>query len=89
MTRLLQDKADIYGIILENASNAFGFAEEAKLNFNIYIPQDPAAFSEALRLKMNMAQTIIYHGGGVTKLKMGDLNGKEAADMIKTVRSLI
>lgn len=89
MAKLLQDKADIYGIILDDAGKAFGFAEEAKLNFNIYIPQDTGAFTDAMRLRMNLSQTIIYFRGGVRKLKMGDLNGKEAAVIIKTVRSLI
>lgn len=88
MAKLLKDKANIYGIVLNDASKAFSFSEEAKLNFKIFIPQDLDTFIQTMRLKMNLSQTIIYHNGGVRKLKLGELDGKEAIQFIDAVRKM-
>jgi peroxiredoxin len=88
MATLLGDKVNVYGIVLADASHAFNFSETAKLNFKIYVPENISTFSDALRIKMNLSQTIIYHNNSVLNLKLGDLNGQEATDFIKMVKRL-
>lgn len=88
MAKLLHGEVNVYGIILSDASKAFSFAEEVNLNFKLYIPENLTAFIDAMRLRMNLSQTILYHRGGVQRVKMGELNGKEATEFIKAVRNV-
>lgn len=88
MAKILDGKVNIYGIVLDEPGKAFDFAEQAKLNFKIYIPEDLRTFIQTMRLKMNLSQTIIYHNGAVRKLKIGDLDGKEASGFIKAIRGI-
>ncbi len=88
ISSILKDKVTVYGIVLGNESEAFNFSEQAKLNFKVFIPRDLKAFTSNLRIKLNFAQTIVYHDNRVVHLQLGDLNGDTASGIIRTAREL-
>jgi hypothetical protein len=89
MKEILGDRVDFYGIILEGTALAFEFSKKANLNFKIYIPEDVDRFIQAMRIKLNLAQTILYTKNGVKYLKLGDLEGEESVNIINMAKKLI
>lgn len=89
ITGILKEKADVYGIVLGEINETFELTEKAKINFNVYVPEDLKRFTENMRVKLNFPQTIIYHNGKVVSLKLGTLEGEDAGKIIKTVKALI
>ncbi|MCP4221443.1 MAG: hypothetical protein GY765_42855, partial [bacterium] len=85
---LLEGKVNVYGIVLGNMQDAFNFSETSKLNFGVFVPKNVQQFVESMRIKINLPQTIIYHNNKVQYIKLGNLNGEEATDIIKTSRTL-
>ncbi len=88
ISQLLNDQVSIYGIIPGDLTEAYNFADKAKLNFKIYVPEDIKKFAEHFRVKSNEARTILYDGK-VRLIKLGDLDGEAAVSIIKLARSLI
>ena len=86
---ILGDRANCYGIILDDISSAFTFAQDAQLNFKLYVPLDINKFKEKLRIKLSLAQTILYTGGQVKFLKLGTLDGEEATEIINLTKTFI
>lgn len=89
MHEVLKDGVDFYGIILGDATTAFNFAENAKLDFKLYIPANLDKFIEVMRIKLNFSQTILYAKNEVKYLKLGNLEGEEAANLINMAKALI
>lgn len=90
IAEVLEKDVDIYGIVLGSASEAFNFAEEAKLNFKIYVPEDLEKFIKKQRIMLNFGQTILYTAdNGVNYLKMGPLEGDEAVSIINMAKKMI
>lgn len=89
MATLFKNKVDIYGIVLNKSTENFEKLHQAKLNFKIFIPQDIEKFIKNMRIKLNLAQTIVYYKNKVQYLKLGKLDGDEATKVIKKVRALI
>jgi peroxiredoxin len=88
ISELINGQVSIYGIILTDLTEAYNFADDAKLNFKIYVPEDIKKFAEHFRIKSNEARTIVYDGR-VRLIKLGDLDGEAAVSIIKLARSLI
>lgn len=89
MAEILKDNVDFYGVVLGNATEAFNFAEEARLNFEVYVPVDLDTFILNQRIKLNFSQTILYAGNEVKFLKLGVLEGDEAVNIINTAKKMI
>lgn len=89
INEVLKDDADVYGIILDNLSQAYSFTEKKAANFKIYVPQDLERFLKAMRLKLTSSQTILYSKDGIKVIKMGDLNPSDAAGFIQSVKASI
>jgi len=62
--------------------------EKAKLNFDVYIPENEGLFVEKFKLKSNYSETIIIYNEQVKYSFMGKLESKEIIDIIKFVRSI-
>ncbi len=88
LTMLLKGKVNVYGIVLDNVTAAYNFSEEAKLNFNIYVPEDLPKFISTMRIKLNYPQTIIYHKG-VKFQKLGLIKGDEAGPIIEKAKAIV
>lgn len=88
MAEILKDKVTIYGVILGKVTDAYNFPENAKLNFNIYVPENIDEFIQKLRIKLNFPQTIVYHET-VRFVKLGTMEGEDAVSIIKFVKGLI
>jgi thiol-disulfide isomerase/thioredoxin len=89
MAEILQDSVDFYGVVLGNATEAFNFAEEARLNLEVYVPVDLYTFILNQRIKLNFSQTILYARNEVKFLKLGVLEGEEAVNLINMAKKLI
>lgn len=86
---ILDGQIDFYGIALADASSTFNFAKQAKLNIKLYVPGDLKKFIQAFRIKLNLSQTIIYCQNEVKYLKLGDLEGDEAVQIITAAKKFI
>jgi peroxiredoxin len=83
---IAKDKADFYGIVIDEPAAAFNFAHKANLKFKIYVPDDYQKFVDHLRLKTNFAQTILYHEH-VKLSYWGELDGKRATRIIDEIKT--
>lgn len=87
--KILGDCSDCYGVVPTDAASAFNFAERMKLNFKIYVPIDLNMLVQAMRLKTNQAQTILYAQNEVKYVKLGNLDGSDAAHIINLAKKLV
>lgn len=85
---ILKDDVRVFGIILDDFSRAHDFSQSKKLHFNIYVPVDLNRFVEQWRLKLDLAQTVLYHDLQVKTVEIGDLNGQSFTEMVKAARRL-
>jgi len=88
MAEILKDKVYVYGIILDDVNEAFSFSKNARLNFNIYAPENLNEFIKKLRIKLNFSQTIVYYKN-VKFVKLGDMESEEAVNIIKLAKGLV
>lgn len=83
---ILKDKKNkIFGIALDNLSATYNFMKEARLNFDIYVPEELEIFLKRMRIKLNFAQTILYHKG-VKVQKLGPLEADEVTRIINYIK---
>lgn len=87
MAGILKEEAAIYGIVLGNVTEGYNFAEQARLNFPIFVPNDLEKFIQNFRIKLNLSQTIVCKDKRVIHLKMGDIDGEESTNIIGLVRN--
>jgi peroxiredoxin len=86
MVGILKDKKiEIFGIVLDNLSATYNFMKEARLNFDIYVPDELEIFLKRMRIKLNFAQTILYHKG-VKVQKLGPLEADEVTKIINYIK---
>lgn len=86
LKKIIGDCSDYYLVIPADANSAFNFAERMKLNFKIYVPIDLTKFVQAMRLKTSQAQTIFYAHNEVKYVKLGNLGGNDAVNIINQVK---
>jgi peroxiredoxin len=88
MAEMLKGKASFYGIVLNNATEALNFAEQAKLSFKVYVPKQLDTFIDNMRLRMNLAQVIVYTDK-VEMIKVGQLSSQDVVQVLNKVKGLI
>jgi peroxiredoxin len=81
------DRISFYGIVLNNANKAVNFAEEAQLPFKVYIPQNLKKFRTKMRVKLNLAQIIVYTDK-VEFLRLGELSSTDAVKILEMIKKL-
>ncbi|MCU0289786.1 MAG: redoxin domain-containing protein [Acidobacteria bacterium] len=89
MREVLKDSVDFYGIILGDPTTAFNSMENTKLDFKLFIPADLDKFIQIMRIKLNLSQTILYAQNQVKYLKLGNLEGEDAVNIINMAKTLI
>lgn len=78
---LEEDRVHAYGIVLGNLTEAYNFAQDAPLNFKIYVPRDLEKFMGSWRIRTNHPQTILYQNR-VKWIQLGELGSEEAITAI-------
>lgn len=87
MAELLQNKADCYGIVLDNLTEAYNLKEKANLKFDVYVPKDVDRFIKQMKLHLNYPQTIVYTGK-VEFTGLGPLRPEDATRIINMAKAL-
>jgi peroxiredoxin len=89
LAKFFGDRINVLGIIPDGDPAAFRLIEEQKVNFPLYMPQNKDAFSRKMRLKLNMAQTIVVHNNKVKAIKIGALSAEDLNFLVSTIKTLI
>ena len=88
MAEIFKGKVNIYGVILNSATEAFNLKEKSKVDFHLFIPENINKFIKHFRIKLNLAETNIYKDG-VKYTSIGDLSGEEAVKIINIVKGIL
>lgn len=88
IAKIMEGKINIFGIVFSGYNQMVEFSDQSSINFKLYTPVDPQKFRHHLKLKLNIAQTIVYHKGSVQLLKMGELNGEDYLALLKYIKSI-
>lgn len=86
---ILKDDINVFGIVLSDYGEMVSFTEEARLNFKVYYPVEPIKFKENLKIRLNIAQTIVYFEDEVFRVNMGNLNGEDYTQILKEIKALL
>ncbi|HLP48116.1 MAG TPA: hypothetical protein VK469_19390, partial [Candidatus Kapabacteria bacterium] len=86
---ILGDKVKAYGIVLGKINETFELTEKTTLDFDVYVPENLPKFIEMFRLKLNFPQTLIYQDHKVIYQKLGELEGEDAAVIIKKAQETV
>ncbi len=89
IAKIFNQKISVIGVVLGTPTDAFNFAEKANLNFQIYVPDDLAKYTRDMRLMINQSQTIVLQDGKVKMVKMGNMDGSIAIDLINFIKGLL
>jgi peroxiredoxin len=89
IAKFFKDKIPVFGIVPNTPTEAFNFEEKAKLNFDIFVPDDLKRYVREMKLRENRSQTIVYKNGRMHFIKVGELAGKDAKEIINKLKGLI
>lgn len=89
IAKLFKDKASVYGVIIDTPTAAFNFADEVRLNFDIYVPDKLGQYVKDLRLSQTQSQTIVCKDKRVELLKTGILESEDAIEIINKLKWLL
>jgi hypothetical protein len=85
LAEIMKDRVSIYGIILDDVSQAYSFSESSKSNFGIYVPKRIDEFKNNMRLKLNIEQTIICEANKVKFAYIGVLDINELSKFLDAI----
>lgn len=83
-----KDQVNIYGVIAEDFQDFYNQLESLRVGFQLYCPDNVEMFLNELRIRTNMAQTILY-AKGVQYLKLGELGNKDIFSLIEKIEEEI
>ncbi len=86
LRQVVKGKANVYGIVAGEYREAFGFFDKRKPGFNIYVPYDKAEFTEKVRTRTQLSQTILIKGNKIIALKIGELGHPGFLELVSTIR---
>jgi peroxiredoxin len=89
IAKLFDNKISVTGVVLNTPTEGFNFENKTKLNFKIYVPDDLPEYTRDMRMMINQSQTIVLKDGRVKMVKMGDLDGKSAVEVINLIKGLL
>lgn len=89
IANILKCNAAVFGIIPGEPAQMFELQEKARLNFKIFVPDDLPKFKEEMRIKTNMAQTILYVNKKVEFVKFGNLDGNDFTTIVRKAKEII
>lgn len=64
----------VFGVMLDSIANTVAFSEEKTVKFNLYAPKDIKKMESTFQMKYQQPQTILYRGGEIVYLKLGQLD---------------
>lgn len=88
LAEILQDKVSIYGIVLDDISQASSFSESSKLNFGIFVPVRLDEFKKSMRLKLNIEQTILCDKNKVEFVFLGVLEMNDLSRILDNINKI-
>lgn len=84
------ERVNMMGIISDGDTKAAAeFIGDKVANFKIYMPMDKEAFKKQMRLKLNMAQTIIVYNNKVREVKLGVLSADDLNALIAAFKKIV
>lgn len=86
--RLLDKSVTIRGVVVGNLSEGYEFTRKAKLDFNIFVPEDLNRFIDEFRLKFKHSHFLVCRGKEIMYVKMGELTSDEFVQILKMIRSM-
>jgi len=86
MAQILSKKVKIYGIVLNDLSEAYNFSKEATLFFDIFVPDELDLFVKAWKIKSNQPLTVLIRNSQPAFVVMGLLEAEDTGEMIKRIR---
>jgi peroxiredoxin len=89
LAKFFGDRIKVFGIIPDGDPTAFQLIDEKKVIFPLYIPADKEDFKRKMRLKLNMAQTIVVKNNKIRAIKIGDLAAGDLKSLLSTIKALI
>jgi peroxiredoxin len=89
IAKILDGKANVFGIVSTGYGEMADFSEKARLNFKLYTPDEPDKFKKHLKIRINIAQTILYYDKSVVMVKIGDLDADDYMGILKKAKVLI
>lgn len=89
IAKMFEKKISIAGVVINTPTKAFNFEKEAKLNFKVYVPDNLTQYTKNMRIRLDQSQTIVLKDGRVKLVTMGNLSGKNAIDIINTIKGLL
>jgi hypothetical protein len=84
--KILSNKIEVYGIVINTPSDAFDFVNKVELPFPIYIPKDRDKFINKFRLHWKVSQTIISIKKLVKYIKIGNLTSDDTKNLITNLK---
>jgi len=82
MAKVLKDKVNAYGIILNDLIGAKKILETYNIGFQLCTPEDTDIFKKSLNLKYNIPITILYDDR-IRFLKYGEVTNRDFEEILK------
>jgi len=87
--KLFDKKISVTSVVLNTPTEGFKFAEKAKLNFNVYVPDDLPKYVRDMKMSINQSQTIILKDGRVEMVRVGILDSETAIEIMSKIKGLL
>lgn len=87
LRKLVKNNIPIYAIVLDNYAQMFDLHQSGRLNFKLYAPNNREEFIKHMRIRFNIAQTILLKEDSVISVKLGTLSNDDFLDILKIIKS--
>lgn len=86
--KMLGDSIKIITIIPGKLSDAYDEVGKSSFVFPIFVPENLQLFKKKFRLKLNLPQVIILSGRKVKHVRLGNMSGEDAVEVIGILKNL-
>jgi|GEM_PF-1912484 len=83
---LADNRLPVHAVVLDNYSEMLELHKSGFLNFKLYTPVDKERFTRAMRIKLNLAQTIVLERGTVQSVKLGLLSHEDFMEIVTMIK---
>lgn len=89
IAQIVGDKVNIYGIILNDLTEAYNFAKDGKLEFKVYVPDNLESFKQSWKIQTDQAKTILMNKDRPALTYLGNLEAEITSKFIAKTRELM
>ena len=89
ITKFFGNRIKVMGIIPDGDPAAFQLVDEKRVNFSLYVPADQNTLREQLRLRLNIAQTMVVVDNKVMTSKIGILSPEDLQSLVFGLKKII